>query len=82
MGRDAVVVWERIGGFCEEYVGYGAEDTDVAWAAVTRGARQGWLDEFERLGLAVRTSYGWERSTRTSGPDRSHPSGCDICAEP
>jgi N-acetylglucosaminyl-diphospho-decaprenol L-rhamnosyltransferase len=117
--------WERIGGFCEEYVGYGAEDTDFARAALTRGARlgwagsprayhqhhptseppvqhldsilrnaavfhrrwqawpmQGWLDEFERLGLAVRTSHGWERSTRTSGPDRTHPSGCDICAEP
>lgn len=26
-------VWERIGGFCPEYLGYGAEDTDFAQAA-------------------------------------------------
>lgn len=34
--------WERIGGFCEEYTGYGAEDTDFARLAVSRGAQLGW----------------------------------------
>jgi N-acetylglucosaminyl-diphospho-decaprenol L-rhamnosyltransferase len=101
--------WTRIGGFCEEYVGYGAEDTDFARLALARGARlgwtgtarayhqhhptseppvqhvdsilrnaavfhrrwhawpmRGWLDDFERLGLVVRTSTGWARP-------RTHP---------
>jgi N-acetylglucosaminyl-diphospho-decaprenol L-rhamnosyltransferase len=96
--------WRHVGGFWEEYVGYGAEDTDFARLVLARGARlgwtgtarayhqhhptsepptqhldsilrnaavfhqrwqawpmRGWLDEFERLGLVVRTSRGWAR---------------------
>jgi N-acetylglucosaminyl-diphospho-decaprenol L-rhamnosyltransferase len=111
--------WERIGGFCEEYTGYGAEDTDFARLALVRGAHlgwtgtarayhqhhptydppvqhldsilrnaalfhrrwwdwpmQGWLREFERLGLAVRTATGWERcgtETRSRARVPAHP---------
>lgn len=38
--RDA---WERVGGFCEEYVGYGGEDTDFGRLVVREGLRHGWL---------------------------------------
>jgi GT2 family glycosyltransferase len=34
--------WQRIGGFCEAYTGYGGEDTDFARLAVAAGARLGW----------------------------------------
>ncbi|GAA3540426.1 glycosyltransferase family 2 protein [Aeromicrobium flavum] len=34
--------WARIGGFCEEYVGYGGEDTDFAQGAVAAGVELGW----------------------------------------
>ncbi len=34
--------WRRVGGFCEEYHGYGGEDTDFARLATARGARLGW----------------------------------------
>lgn len=97
--------WLRSGGFHEEYVGYGGEDTDFALQAVGRGldlgwvgdARayhqhhpvseppvehlddilrngrvfhrrwgrwpmEGWLQEFESLGLVRRTAQGWERA--------------------
>lgn len=37
--RDA---WLRTDGFCEQYVGYGAEDTDYAHHAATRGLGFGW----------------------------------------
>lgn len=33
----------RIGGFCEEYVGYGAEDTDYAFAAQAAGVPLHWV---------------------------------------
>jgi GT2 family glycosyltransferase len=111
--------WTRIGGFCEEYVGYGGEDTDFARLAVARGLRlgwtgtarayhqhhptseppiqhvdsilrnavvfhrrwrtwpmRGWLDEFERLGLVVRTRRGWVRARA-----RHSPSGQDARTE-
>lgn len=35
--------WERLGGFCEEYVGYGGEDTDFAYLARSRGVDIAWL---------------------------------------
>jgi len=35
--------WQRIGGFCELYVGYGGEDTDFAQLAVTRGIELAWV---------------------------------------
>ncbi len=34
--------WLRTGGFCEEYSGYGGEDTDFARLAVSRGVGFGW----------------------------------------
>lgn len=95
--------WERVGGFCEDYTGYGAEDTDLGRLAVAHGVplgwtgtarayhqyhptsdppvqhldsilrnaalfhrrwgtwpMQGWLEEFERRGLVVRTATGWQ----------------------
>lgn len=38
--RDA---WERTGGFCEDYVGYGGEDTDFGRLVVREGLSHGWL---------------------------------------
>ncbi|WP_414938203.1 glycosyltransferase family 2 protein [Amycolatopsis sp. cmx-11-51] len=35
--------WRRFGGFCEEFAGYGAEDTDFALRAAGRGARLAWV---------------------------------------
>ncbi|MET7594379.1 glycosyltransferase family 2 protein [Streptomyces sp. NPDC004082] len=35
--------WERIGGFCEEYTGYGGEDTDFALLAAEAGVGVAWL---------------------------------------
>jgi GT2 family glycosyltransferase len=34
--------WERVGGFAEEYVGYGAEDTDFGHRVVAAGLELGW----------------------------------------
>lgn len=34
--------WRDSGGFCEEYVGYGGEDTDFAYQACSRGLSFGW----------------------------------------
>lgn len=34
--------WERLGGFHDAYEGYGAEDTDLAWTARTRGVPLVW----------------------------------------
>lgn len=35
--------WSRIGGFCEDYVGYGGEDTDFGRLVVAQGSRHGWV---------------------------------------
>jgi N-acetylglucosaminyl-diphospho-decaprenol L-rhamnosyltransferase len=35
--------WQRIGGFCEQYVGYGGEDTDFAQEAAARGIGLAWV---------------------------------------
>ncbi len=35
--------WERLGGFCEEYVGYGGEDTDLARTALVLGIDLAWV---------------------------------------
>lgn len=37
--------WHRIGGFCEDYVGYGGEDTDFARSAVAAGVGLGWVGD-------------------------------------
>ena len=34
--------WLEVGGFCEDYVGYGGEDTDFAHLAVSRGLDHRW----------------------------------------
>lgn len=39
----STAAWARVGGFCEEYVGYGGEDTDFAMTADSRGVRLGWV---------------------------------------
>lgn len=39
----SATAWRRSGGFCEEYVGYGGEDTDFGQSVVRRGLRLGWL---------------------------------------
>ena len=36
-------VWRRIGGFCEDYTGYGGEDTDFARTARSRGTGLAWV---------------------------------------
>jgi len=36
-------VWSRIGGFCEQYQGYGAEDTDFAMMAQQAGVELTWV---------------------------------------
>ncbi len=36
-------VWGRIGGFCDEYVGYGGEDTDFGQRAAAAGVRLDWI---------------------------------------
>ena len=38
-----VADWHRFGGFCEQFRGYGAEDTDFAFRAADRGARLAWV---------------------------------------
>lgn len=35
--------WRTVGGFHEEYVGYGAEDTDFGWSARSRGVDLAWV---------------------------------------
>ena len=35
--------WRRTGGFCEDYVGYGGEDTDFAQVALGVGLELGWV---------------------------------------
>ncbi len=35
--------WRHIGGFCEEYLGYGAEDTDYSRLAARAGAHLWWV---------------------------------------
>jgi GT2 family glycosyltransferase len=35
--------WRRLGGFCEQYVGYGGEDTDLGQLAAQRGIGHAWV---------------------------------------
>jgi N-acetylglucosaminyl-diphospho-decaprenol L-rhamnosyltransferase len=37
--------WRRTGGFCADYVGYGAEDTDFGHRVVERGMEHAWLGD-------------------------------------
>ncbi|MET0704684.1 MAG: galactosyltransferase-related protein [Mycobacterium sp.] len=36
-------VWQRIGGFCTDYTGYGGEDTDFAQKAAAQGVTMRWV---------------------------------------
>lgn len=36
-------VWHRLGGFCEDYTGYGGEDTDFAQSAAAAGVGLAWV---------------------------------------
>ncbi|GGG20126.1 glycosyl transferase family A [Rhodococcoides trifolii] len=35
--------WDTVGGFCEDYTGYGGEDTDFAWTARRSGVGLVWV---------------------------------------
>jgi GT2 family glycosyltransferase len=35
--------WDRVGGFCEDYTGYGGEDTDFGWSARAAGVPLWWV---------------------------------------
>ena len=35
--------WRRVGGFCEDYVGYGGEDTDFGQVAARAGVDLAWV---------------------------------------
>ena len=39
----STATWRRLGGFHEEYVGYGGEDTDLGYRAFRRGVQLRWL---------------------------------------
>ena len=38
-----VADWDRVGGFCEDYYGYGGEDTDFGQAVVRAGVEMWWV---------------------------------------
>ena len=37
------LTWQKLGGFCEDYRGYGAEDTDFGYSAFLAGVNISWL---------------------------------------
>lgn len=49
--------WRRTGGFCEEYVGYGGEDTDFAQVALAADLDLGWVG-------AARAYHQWHPVSR------------------
>jgi GT2 family glycosyltransferase len=49
--------WRRTGGFCEDYVGYGGEDTDFARLVVDAGLDLGWVG-------AARAFHQWHPVSR------------------
>lgn len=49
--------WRRAGGFCEDYVGYGGEDTDFARTALVAGLDLGWVG-------AARAFHQWHPVSR------------------
>jgi hypothetical protein len=67
--------WRAIGGFCEEYVGYGGEDTDFGQLARAPGIGVRWVggamafdvsdpphehfDDILRNAAVFRRSWGW-----------------------
>ncbi len=53
----SVDAWHRTGGFCEDYVGYGGEDTDFARLVVGSGLDLGWVG-------AARAFHQWHPVSR------------------
>ena len=49
--------WHRTGGFCEDYVGYGGEDTDFAQLVAAAGLDLGWVG-------AARAFHQWHPVSR------------------
>ena len=49
--------WRRTGGFCEDYVGYGGEDTDFARVVLDAGLGLGWVG-------AARAYHQWHPVSR------------------
>ncbi len=49
--------WRRSGGFCEDYVGYGGEDTDFAQVVLAAGLDLGWVG-------AARAFHQWHPVSR------------------
>lgn len=54
--------FDALGGFCEEYVGYGGEDTDLAYTARAAGMPFSW----------VGGAWSWHQYHPTEDPPRSH----------
>jgi len=54
--------YEALGGFCEEYVGYGGEDTDLAFTARKLGLPFSW----------VGGAWAWHQYHPIEDPPRSH----------
>lgn len=54
--------WLRSGGFCEDYVGYGGEDTDFAQLAANRGLTFGWVGD----------ARGYHQHHETQSPPTQH----------
>lgn len=54
--------WARTGGFCEEYVGYGAEDTDFGWTLAQADVPMWW----------VGGAWAYHQHHGSSGPPVQH----------
>ena len=54
--------WNRIGGFCERYRGYGGEDTDFAWSARRAGIPLHW----------VGGAWAWHQHHAVESPPHQH----------
>ena len=55
-------IWTRIGGFCEDYVGYGAEDTDFGQRAREAGVGLAWVGD----------ARAYHQHHPTADPPRQH----------
>ncbi len=66
--------WNRVGGFCEGYTGYGAEDTDFAATAAQRGVDLCWVGGAPRTTSTIRPmtllSSTWTTSCATAPSTR------------
>ena len=54
--------FDALGGFCEDYAGYGAEDTDLAFAARAAGMPLTW----------VGGAHAWHQHHPTQDPPTGH----------